>query len=242
MKGALVNAARAAAALGVLLGASVAPAQADSRPESRAPTADSRASAANPLAARQRLQSRSAGVTGLAGAVQRADGAWVVRGVLGGHGDIADPGTRVIQGKVAPGSSPGCVTDQGNVVFEAGAQLEIELGGTTACTGYDRYTVALSLTLSGPTINVLLINGFVPSAGQRFDVLDWGTLTGTFGKVNLPALPNGLVWDVTALHTKGEIAVVAPAAESDVPLPAWAIVLLGSGLAMGLKRAGGQGR
>jgi hypothetical protein len=240
MKGTPVNGAVAAVALGVVLSAGVAQARGESRPTARAPAADSRAGAANPAAARQRLQSRAAGVTGLAGAVQRADGAWMVHATLGGHGDIADPGTRVIQGKVAPGSSPGCVTDQGNVVFEAGAQLEIELGGTTACTGYDRYAVALSLSLRGPTMNVVLINGFVPAAGQRFDVLDWGTLTGTFGTVNLPALPHGLTWDTTALHTSGEIAVVAPVADSDVPLPAWAIVLLGSGLAMGLKRASGR--
>jgi hypothetical protein len=154
--------------------------------------------------------------------------AWGWRGILGGHGDIADPGTRAIQGRVGPGSSPGCVTDQGNVVFEAGAQLEIALGGTTACTGYDRYAVALSLTLQGPTMTVVLINGFVPAAGQRFDVLDMGTLTGTLGTVNLPALPTGMTWDTTALQRSGEIAVVATVADSVVPLPAWASLLRAS--------------
>ena len=32
---------------------------------------------------------------------------------------------------VAPGNSPDFVTDQGNVIFEEGDSLEIELGGTT---------------------------------------------------------------------------------------------------------------
>ena len=32
---------------------------------------------------------------------------------------------------MAPGNSPDFVTDQGNVIFEEGDSLEIELGGTT---------------------------------------------------------------------------------------------------------------
>jgi MYXO-CTERM domain-containing protein len=179
------------------------------------------------------------GVTGLNKARRRADGALIVEGTLAGHGVVAGKGTRVIQGKVAPGNSPGCVTDQGNVIFEGTATLEIEIGGPTACTQFDRYSVALSLTLNGPTLNVLLINGFVPTAGQRFNVLDWGTLSGTFGAVNLPALPTGLQWDTAALYTTGELVVNGPAAgpnDAEVPLPIWAVGLLGAGLATGLAR------
>jgi len=182
------------------------------------------------------------GVKGLASAKRRADGALVIDGTLSGHGTVPGTGTRVITGKVSPGHSPGCVTDQGNVVFEGGATLEIEIGGTTPCTQFDRYSVALSLTLNGPTLNVLLINGFVPAAGQRFDILDWGTLTGTFGRVNLPPLPAGLTWNTAALYTTGELAVVGPppVAEADVPLPAWALGVLGASLAvaLGLRKGG----
>jgi hypothetical protein len=156
---------------------------------------------------------------------------------LSGNGTVPGTGTRVITGKVAPGNSPGCVSDQGNVVFEGSASLEIEIGGTTACTQFDQYTVALKLTLSGPTLNVLLINGFVPAAGQRFDVLNWGTLVGTFGQVNLPALPAGLTWDSSALYTTGELAVNGPAvSDGDVPLPPWALATLGAGFAALLAR------
>jgi len=167
------------------------------------------------------------GITGLDQAIRRPDGAQVITGTLGGNGVIRDQGTRIIQGKVAPGNSPGCVTDQGNVTFEGSAWLEIELGGTTVCTGYDQYTVNLSLTLNSPTLKVLLIDGFVPAAGQRFDILNWGTLTGTFGKLELPALPVDLAWDTSKLYTTGELAVVTT---GDVPLPAWALAVLGGGL------------
>jgi hypothetical protein len=170
----------------------------------------------------------SPGLHGLETATRRADGALVIRGKLSGNGTVPGTGTRVITGAVSPGNSPGCVSDQGNVVFDGSGSLVIELGGTAACTQFDQYSVALSLTLNGPTLNVLLINGFVPAAGQRFKVLSWGTLVGTFGQVALPALPVGLNWDTTALYTTGELAVNGPAA--DVPLPAWSIGLLGGSL------------
>jgi hypothetical protein len=185
-----------------------------------------------PVAQNAKSSPRS-GVTGLEKAVRRPDGAQVVRGTLAGNGTIEDRGTRVIEGKVAPGNSPGCVADQGNVIFEGSSWLEIELGGATACSGYDQYTVNLSLTLNGPTLKVLLINGFVPSAGQRFDVLNWGTLSGTFATLDLPALPGGLVWDTSSLYATGELVVAAP---GDVPLPAWALALLAGGLSLPIFR------
>jgi len=181
----------------------------------------------------------SAGIKGFDAASRRSDGAWVIKGKLAGNGVIGLPGTRVITGKVAPGNSPGCVTDQGNVIFDSGASLEIEIGGTTPCTQFDQYAVALTLTLNGPTLNVLLVNGFVPAAGQRFRVLSWGTLVGTFGQANLPALPAGLAWDTTALYTTGELVVngpVVPPTDGDVPLPPWALATLGAGLVVMLAR------
>jgi hypothetical protein len=182
----------------------------------------------------------SKGVHGLTASGRRADGTWLVTGTLSGNGVIALPGTRVISGKVAPGNSPGCVTDQGNVIFDAAASLEIEIGGATACTQFDSYSVGLSLTLNAPTLNVLLINGFLPIAGQRFKVLSWGSLSGTFGKVNLPALGVGLSWDTSALYTAGELAVAGPASSGDVPLPPWALGGLGLTVLVALYRRAAQ--
>lgn len=152
-------------------------------------------------------------------------------GAVAGQGTVQGTGTRVIEGTLAPGNSPGCVTDQGNVVFEGNALLEIELAGPTPCSGHDQYNVALSLRLNGPTLRVLLIGGFVPEAGQRFDILNWGSLTGTFGTLQLPELPAGLSWDTSGLYVTGELQVQGPTSlDSDVPLPAWALLMLGGGL------------
>jgi hypothetical protein len=178
----------------------------------------------------------ASGLRGMENAQRRADGALVIGGTLAGSGTVSGTGTRVITGKVAPGNSPGCVSDEGNVVFEGSATLEIEIGGITPCTQFDQYSVALTLTLNGPTLNLLLINGFVPSAGQRFRVLRWGTLVGSFGKVNVPALPAGLSWDTSGLYTVGELAVAGPIDNGEAPLPVWSLGMLGAGLVAVLAR------
>ena len=56
-------------------------------------------------------------------------------------------------------------------------------------------------------MNVTLIDGFVPANGDTFDLLDWGSLDGTFDTVNLPSLAPGLAWDDSALYTTGELHV-----------------------------------
>jgi hypothetical protein len=58
----------------------------------------------------------------------------------------------------------------------------------------------------------LLINGFNPTAGNSFDILDWGTLAGTFSSLQLPVLGGTLVWNTSQLYTLGVISVVGPLA------------------------------
>jgi hypothetical protein len=52
------------------------------------------------------------------------------------------------------------------------------------------------------------IEGFTPAAGNSFDILDWGTLSGTFSTINLPAL-SGLAWNTSQLYSTGVLSVVA---------------------------------
>ena len=78
----------------------------------------------------------------------------------------------------------------------------------------------------GGTLDVVLLNGFVPAAGQVFDLLNIGTELGSFVTVKLPALPGGLEWQ-NNLYTDGTIAVIAPAGSG----PQFnSVVLSGSGL------------
>jgi hypothetical protein len=86
--------------------------------------------------------------------------------------------------------------------------LQIDLAGTTPIDQYDRLVVTGTATLGG-TLEVNLLDGFTPSAGQSFDVLDFGGVTGTFSQFDLPGLDPGLAWDLSALYTDGVLSVTA---------------------------------
>jgi len=111
-------------------------------------------------------------------------------------------------GTVAPGLSPGVMTVSGNYTQGADATLEIELGGGARGSQYDALDVNGLVTLDGG-LDVTMINGYTPYAGQEFDILDWwGALSGTFNSLELPVLSD-LAWDITALYTTGELSVVS---------------------------------
>jgi hypothetical protein len=60
------------------------------------------------------------------------------------------------------------------------------------------------------TLSVALANSFAPSAGDVFDILDWGTLSGTFDTIELPALNAGLTWNTSQLYVTGVLSVGLP--------------------------------
>src|ERR1700733_12957714 len=86
-------------------------------------------------------------------------------------------------------------------------RVTLQLGGDTPGS-YSKLDVAGGLSLSGK-LTVSLVNGFSPSLGNSFDLLDWGSLSGHFSSVGLPALSAGLAWNSTQLYTTGVLAVVS---------------------------------
>jgi hypothetical protein len=110
-------------------------------------------------------------------------------------------------GTVAPGNSVGTLTVTGNYSQVAGSTMLFELAGAGAGQ-YDKLVVGGNLAASG-TLNVQLINGFVPVGGNSFDIHDWGgTRTGTL-TLNLPSLSPGLAWNTTSLMTTGVLSVTS---------------------------------
>jgi hypothetical protein len=62
--------------------------------------------------------------------------------------------------------------------------LNIELGGTGPGADYDQLVVNGQATLGG-TLNVVLLNGYVPSSGDQFRILTFSGRNGTtFATVN----------------------------------------------------------
>ncbi len=101
-----------------------------------------------------------------------------------------------VTGTFSPGLSP-TILQVGNVTFSPTSTLIMELGGTTPGSGYDQLQSTGTIALGG-TLQISLINGFVPAAGQTFDLFDSATLSGTFSSVLLPSVP-GLTWDTSQL-------------------------------------------
>ena len=113
----------------------------------------------------------------------------------------------VFDGTYSPGNSP-AITNLSNGEFSSASSLLIELGGTQPGTQYDRVVDSGVLNLVGGTLNVVLYNGFVPSYGNSFEILQYGQLSGDFGTVNYPALSGGLSWERTTSATAMTIMVV----------------------------------
>jgi hypothetical protein len=128
-------------------------------------------------------------------------------GPVSGSGSFTGTGTAVFLASLSPGSSPASVSFAGGATLGGGTSLVMELGGTTAESGYDRIQVAGELSIGG-MLAVSLIGGFVPGAGTTFDILDWGTLSGTFSSLQLPTLPSTYAWDTSQLYASGVLSVV----------------------------------
>ncbi len=94
-------------------------------------------------------------------------------GTLGGTGTVgvtdAKSGSSIAPGGLGGGA--GNLTVNGSFALEAGSSLNPDIGGATAGTKYDRVRVVGSVTLGG-ALNLTLTNGFVPTVGQKFTVID----------------------------------------------------------------------
>jgi hypothetical protein len=83
--------------------------------------------------------------------------------------------------------------------------LTMQLGGPTVAANA-KLNVTGTLNLAA-TLTVSLVNNFQPRLGDSFDLMDWGSLSGTFATLNLPALAGGLHWSTSQLYTSGTISV-----------------------------------
>lgn len=104
-------------------------------------------------------------------------------------------------GLVNPGSSPGRLTVTGNYAQSASGNLNIEIGGLTAGVESDQLQVSGSATLNG-TLNVSLVNGYLPVQGQVFEIVTCASRSGQFSTVNLPQLNGQPVFSITYQSNK----------------------------------------
>lgn len=143
-------------------------------------------------------------------------------------------------GTLSPGNSPGLMTIGSGSVL-AGTTL-IELGGLLRASlaehgvGYhDAIDVggAGAITFGG-TLQVVLHGGFVPNAGDAFDLFNFTSAgSSAFAFLDLPDLAEGLSWNTDLLYTSGTISVTGSA----IPEPSTYAALAGFAvLAFALRR------
>ena len=128
-------------------------------------------------------------------------------GSVTGGDNFTGSGTNFFEGSLSPGNSPAGISFGGDVVLGTGSVTLIELAGTDAGE-YDQLLIAGNLEVGGQ-LNVDLLDGFAPEAGDLFDILDFATLSGSFAAMNLPVLDGGLAWDTSQLSVDGTLCAGA---------------------------------
>lgn len=102
------------------------------------------------------------------------------------------------------------ITVTGDYTQRAGSTLEISLGpGSIAGTDYDLLDVAGGIDIKGGDLTILLDDGFSPTFGDTFDILDFSSFVGSFDLIQLPGLAGDLAWSTKNLTSTGEISVIA---------------------------------
>ncbi len=129
-------------------------------------------------------------------------------GTLKGNGSLTGS-VHNTGGTVAPGSSPGILTIDGNYSQGAGGTLAIELSGTGAGTDSDRLVVNGSALYDG-TLALIPLNSFVPNLSFNYDMLTNGFgQAGVFATVTGSNAGGGKTYVVSYPATAVTITVVA---------------------------------
>ena len=105
----------------------------------------------------------------------------VSAGTLGGTNGTVGAVNIASGGTLSPGASAGILTANGAVTFTAGANFNVEIGGTTAGVDYDRLVAGDSVSLADATLNASLLGS--PVVGTEYKIIDKvsaGAVSGIF--------------------------------------------------------------
>jgi hypothetical protein len=156
------------------------------------------------------VYTQTSGTTAANGTLTASGGVSLQAGSLLGSGSIS--GNVSSSAIVAPGQATGAtaiLTDTGAYTQTAAGSLDIAIGGTKPGAKFDELT-STSATLAG-TLNVSLINGFVPSIGSIFKIVNFSSESGQFATVNGLAI-NGSEHFTVSYHADDVLLTVVSGA------------------------------
>jgi hypothetical protein len=133
---------------------------------------------------------QTAGTTMVDGVLTASRGVTIQGGKLFGNGTIAS--TLVSSGSVTAGDSAAKAGKLSPSTYtqNSGGSLNVQIGGLTAGTQYSQLAVANGVSLNG-TLNIKVVNGFIPAIGNSFIILTGSVRSGTFAHVNGLTIPTG---------------------------------------------------
>jgi len=124
-------------------------------------------------------------------------------GILAGEGEIA--GDVISEGSIAPGSSAGTLTIDGDLTLQPAGVLAIEIAGPGQ---HDQLIVTGTIDVDG-TLALAYPGGFRPSPGQEFVITAAGSLAGAFADIDGAEVGGGV--RVDAQYGPDHITLVAVA-------------------------------
>lgn len=93
---------------------------------------------------------------------------------IGGSGTLQLVGGLWNEGRIEPGFSPGTLYIDGDFSMLPSAEIDFEIGGVVPGVNHDLLVVSGAATFEG-SINVLMIDGYVPAPNDTFDVVLFGS-------------------------------------------------------------------
>jgi hypothetical protein len=151
---------------------------------------------------------QTGGTTTVDGTLTAPSGTSIQGGKVFGKGTIAS--TVVSSGSFTAGDSP---TKTGKLspstyTQNANGNLNIAIGGLTAGTQYGQLTVTNGASLNG-TLNLTLINSFLPAIGATFTILTASARSGQFATVNGLGINGGEHFQISYSATSVTLTVVS---------------------------------
>ena len=140
---------------------------------------------------------------------------------LAGTGEIDGATTIQAGGRLAPGGLTGIGTlySYGTLLLSAGSSSHFRISKAGGLLSADSVQLGAGGVTYGGTLTVTNItsDGTPLANGDTFQLFVGGPYSGGFARVFLPALPAGLVWDISGLATGGSIQVTSGSVVAPTP-------------------------